>query len=131
MIEGDATHPVGPGNKIIVHICNDKGYWGGGFTGSLSVRWLRPQIAYQHYKCLHAEDEDLELGGWYSLSMWTMTSGLPTLSDSTELDVALCHPFGITLFAKAYDGSREWLVKLELRFTCRKLVVAWRVAIGM
>jgi O-acetyl-ADP-ribose deacetylase (regulator of RNase III) len=62
MIEGDATHPVGPGNKIIVHICNDKGYWGAGFTGSLSVRWLRPQIAYQHYKCLHAEDDDLELG---------------------------------------------------------------------
>ena len=35
---GDATEPVGAGRKIIAHICNDRGIWGGGFTGALSKK---------------------------------------------------------------------------------------------
>jgi len=59
---GDATHPAGSGNKIIVHICNDIGHWGGGFTGAISRRWLKPQMAYHHFHTLHDTDRPMELG---------------------------------------------------------------------
>jgi O-acetyl-ADP-ribose deacetylase (regulator of RNase III) len=32
---------------IIVHVCNDKSAWNGGFTGALSDRWIKPKIAYR------------------------------------------------------------------------------------
>jgi O-acetyl-ADP-ribose deacetylase (regulator of RNase III) len=35
-VQGDATRPQGPGNKIIVHICNDVGGWGKGFVLTLA-----------------------------------------------------------------------------------------------
>ena len=38
-ITGDASEPIGTGNKIIVHICNDKGKWGKGFVMALSHKW--------------------------------------------------------------------------------------------
>ena len=40
---GDATQPVGEGNKIIVHVCNDIGAWGAGFVLALSKRWKLPE----------------------------------------------------------------------------------------
>lgn len=48
-IKGDATHPVGDGNKIIVHICNDVGAWGAGFVVALSARWDAPEIQYRDW----------------------------------------------------------------------------------
>lgn len=38
-LKGDATNLVIPGNKIIVHICNDIGAWGKGFVLAVSKRW--------------------------------------------------------------------------------------------
>ncbi len=38
-IKGDATEPIGEGRKLIVHICNDIGAWGAGFTGALDNKW--------------------------------------------------------------------------------------------
>ena len=35
-VNGDATLPVGGGNKIIAHVCNNVGAWGKGFVLSLS-----------------------------------------------------------------------------------------------
>jgi O-acetyl-ADP-ribose deacetylase (regulator of RNase III) len=49
-IEGDATNPIGQGNKIIVHICNDKGGWGKGFVLALSRKWSAPE---QQYRAWH------------------------------------------------------------------------------
>ncbi|MDR1285894.1 MAG: hypothetical protein LBJ88_06815 [Campylobacteraceae bacterium] len=46
IIIGDATNPIGDGNKIIAHICNDIGGWGEGFVLSISKRWIKPQEAY-------------------------------------------------------------------------------------
>lgn len=43
---GDATAPIGEGNKLIVHCCNDIGAWGAGFVIALSRRWLTPQQEY-------------------------------------------------------------------------------------
>jgi len=40
---GDAAHPLGNGNKIIAHVCNDGGRWGNGFMLALSKRWRRPR----------------------------------------------------------------------------------------
>ena len=46
-IIGDATEPVGPGTKIIVHVCNDVGGWGRGFVMALSRRWPEPEQCYR------------------------------------------------------------------------------------
>lgn len=52
-IEGDATSPVGDGNKIIVHCCNDIGVWGAGFVLALSAKWSDPENGYKQW---HAND---------------------------------------------------------------------------
>jgi O-acetyl-ADP-ribose deacetylase (regulator of RNase III) len=46
---GDATAPIGEGNKIIVHICNDIGGWGAGFVVALSRRWAGPEEEYRKW----------------------------------------------------------------------------------
>ena len=45
-LTGDATAPVGTGNKVIAHICNDIGAWGAGFVLALSKRWPQPKEEY-------------------------------------------------------------------------------------
>lgn len=46
-IKGDATQPVGDGQKIIVHVCNNIGGWGAGFVLALSKRWSEPEDVYR------------------------------------------------------------------------------------
>lgn len=46
-LKGDATEPVGWGNKIIVHICNDSGMWGAGFVLAISKKWSHVKSYYQ------------------------------------------------------------------------------------
>jgi len=41
-VNGDATEPVGDGNKIIVHICNDLGGRSKGFVLAISKKWAEP-----------------------------------------------------------------------------------------
>lgn len=45
-LKGDATYPQGLGNKVIVHICNNKGLWGKGFVLALDKRWDQPKDCY-------------------------------------------------------------------------------------
>ena len=47
--KGDATGPLSPGNKIIVHVCNDVGGWGKGFVLAISKRWPEPEKAYRQW----------------------------------------------------------------------------------
>lgn len=51
--KGDATRPVGEGEKIIIHVCNDSGAWGAGFVLALSRRWATPEEEYRKWanKC--------------------------------------------------------------------------------
>lgn len=49
-IQGDATAPIGEDNKIIAHICNDKGGWGAGFVMALSKKWKEPETKYRNKK---------------------------------------------------------------------------------
>ncbi len=48
-INGDATRPIGSGNRIITHCCNDRGYWNAGFVKALSRRWSKPERAYRRW----------------------------------------------------------------------------------
>lgn len=47
-VNGDATQPIGVGNKVIVHCCNDIGAWGAGFVMALSKRWSKPENDYRN-----------------------------------------------------------------------------------
>lgn len=58
-LKGDATHPTFPGNKLIVHICNDVGGWGKGFVLAISKRWKKPEIQYRDW---YKRDEQFALG---------------------------------------------------------------------
>jgi O-acetyl-ADP-ribose deacetylase (regulator of RNase III) len=44
---GDATAAIAEGNKLIAHVCNDRGGWGKGFVVAVSRRWPEPE---QHYR---------------------------------------------------------------------------------
>ncbi len=46
-LKGDATVPVGRGNRVICHVCNDIGGWGRGFVLALSKRWKEPETQYR------------------------------------------------------------------------------------
>ncbi len=44
---GDVTTPHSSGAALIVHICNDRGYWGAGFVLALGRRWPQAQAQYR------------------------------------------------------------------------------------
>ena len=46
-LKGDATQSIGEGCKIIIHICNDIGMWGAGFTKSLSKHYPKAEEVYR------------------------------------------------------------------------------------
>ncbi len=59
-VTGDATRPTEPpGNKVIVHVCNDVGGWGKGFVMALSKRWAEPEAKYREW---HERGQGFELG---------------------------------------------------------------------
>ncbi len=43
---GDATYPIGEGQKILPHVCNTIGGWGAGYVLALSKRWKEPEEFY-------------------------------------------------------------------------------------
>ena len=47
-LKGDATKPqVVDGDRLIVHICNNRGGWGRGFVVAISNRWKEPEQEYR------------------------------------------------------------------------------------
>lgn len=48
-LRGDATAPIGAGNKIVAHVCNDVGAWGSGFVLAVSRRWSEPEAQYRRW----------------------------------------------------------------------------------
>ncbi len=58
-VRGDATNPLGGGNKIICHCCNDRGGWGKGFVLALSKKWPGPEAEYRRW---HREGDNFALG---------------------------------------------------------------------
>jgi O-acetyl-ADP-ribose deacetylase (regulator of RNase III) len=55
-VKGDATRPIGDGNKMIIHCCNDINAFGAGFVLALNRRWYEPE------KRFHEDFGNLELG---------------------------------------------------------------------
>ena len=53
-ITGDATQPIGEGNKIIAHVCNDVGRWGKGFVLAISKRWPQPRAEFFKLHARHS-----------------------------------------------------------------------------
>jgi len=47
-VKGDATKPIGDGQKIIAHVCNDKGGWGAGFVLALNKISYKPMREYRN-----------------------------------------------------------------------------------
>jgi O-acetyl-ADP-ribose deacetylase (regulator of RNase III) len=58
---GDATQPIGPGPKYIVHCCNDIGVWGRGFVLAVSKRWPWVRDEYKSW-FFDRKDTLFELG---------------------------------------------------------------------
>ncbi len=58
-LKGDATQPIGNGNKVIVHVCNDIGAWGRGFVVAVSRRWKEPE---KKFRAWAQSGEKFELG---------------------------------------------------------------------
>jgi O-acetyl-ADP-ribose deacetylase (regulator of RNase III) len=56
-IIGDATYPIGEGNKILCHVVNNKSRWGRGFVLAVSKRWTKPEAMYREMNV-----RDLQLG---------------------------------------------------------------------
>lgn len=48
-VTGDATDPIGDGDKIIAHVCNNRGGWGAGFVVALSKKWSEPEAQYRRW----------------------------------------------------------------------------------
>jgi O-acetyl-ADP-ribose deacetylase (regulator of RNase III) len=48
-VKGDATAPIGGGQKVICHLCNDKNAWGCGFVLALSKKWQLPELNYREW----------------------------------------------------------------------------------
>jgi len=51
-VTGDATEPIGGGEKLICHVCNDMGGWGSGFVLAISRKWKGPE---RRYRALYTE----------------------------------------------------------------------------
>lgn len=55
-VVGDATIPTGDGPRLIVHVCNDRGAWGAGFSGAISRRWTAPEQDYRAWSRTRRKD---------------------------------------------------------------------------
>jgi O-acetyl-ADP-ribose deacetylase (regulator of RNase III) len=58
-VVGDATNPVSTGRQIIVHCCNDAGFWNAGFVVALSARYYQPERDYRRWSI----QNDLHVAG--------------------------------------------------------------------
>jgi O-acetyl-ADP-ribose deacetylase (regulator of RNase III) len=52
-VVGDATNPASVGRQIIVHCCNDAGFWNAGFVRALSERYYQPERDYRRWSIEH------------------------------------------------------------------------------
>ena len=49
-LKGDALAPAETGQKLVLHICNDLGYWGAGFVMAISNKWSSPEKQYKAWQ---------------------------------------------------------------------------------
>jgi O-acetyl-ADP-ribose deacetylase (regulator of RNase III) len=102
---GDATMPVGPGTKIIVHICNDVGAWGAGFVLALSRRWPTPEAQFRSWARRPHGQPPFELG---AVQFVTVTADTTVANLIGQRDI--CPNSGIPPIR--YDAVRVGLTKI-------------------
>jgi O-acetyl-ADP-ribose deacetylase (regulator of RNase III) len=58
-VKGDVRKPLGSGNKIIIHCCNDIGVMGAGVAAAISQTWPDVKIEYKQW---HRSQKGFKLG---------------------------------------------------------------------
>ena len=58
-VSGDVRVPIGNGNKIIIHCCNDIGVMGAGVAAAIAQKWAIVKIQYKQW---HRSNKGFKLG---------------------------------------------------------------------
>lgn len=103
-VKGDATAPVGGGNRIICHVCNDIGGWGKGFVLAISKRWKEPEAQYRTWHT-QGESNNFRLG---AIQLVRVTPDIEVANMIAQRDVRLVA--GVPPIR--YDALRECLATL-------------------
>jgi len=111
-LTGDATQPVGGGHKLIIHVCNDVGAWGRGFTTSLNYRWPVVEMAFRAW---HLGSTDLErLKAFMTGSFKLGAVQFVDVNDAiTIANMVAQHGLGRANEPIRYDALRECLGHVE------------------
>ena len=81
---GDATVPEAGGHRMIIHIVNDEGVWGGGFVSALGKRWPRSHTEYRRW---YIARRDFKLGNVLEVNLRSDTTIVHMMAQSgTEPD---------------------------------------------
>lgn len=85
-VKGDATAPVGSGLRCILHVCNNVGAWGRGFSGAVSKRWKKPEEVFRFFSPLPLNDVQIVLvePDLYVVNM-VAQKGLPSATNPQPL----------------------------------------------
>jgi O-acetyl-ADP-ribose deacetylase (regulator of RNase III) len=103
-IKGDATSPVGEGNKVIAHICNDIGAWGAGFVMALSRKWSRPEQIYKTFTKVGLILGDIQLASVEKdITVINMIAQTGTISRPKDKDLPPIR----------YEALKECLIKVN------------------
>ena len=127
--DGDATNPIGQGNKIIVHICNYNGGWGKGFVLALSRKWSAPE---QHYRGWHKGQGSIPLAlGHVQFVQVARDLWVANLMGNTEYGgKGLRHRFDTRQFARDWRASPGKPGTFRPLSTCHGSVAAWLAESG-
>jgi O-acetyl-ADP-ribose deacetylase (regulator of RNase III) len=104
VLKGDATAPVGGGNRIICHVCNDIGGWGKGFVLAISKRWKEPEAQYRAWHT-QGESSNFRLG---AIQLVRVTPDIEVANMIAQRDVR--QVAGVPPIR--YDALRECLATL-------------------
>lgn len=108
-LNGDATAPATPGNKIIAHICNDIGGWGKGFVLAISKKWTEPEENF--YKWVE-DGEDFRLG---EIQMVPVTQDITICNMIGQRDIVPDKTGRPPIRYEAVEESLEKLSRLALK----------------
>lgn len=118
-VVGDATSPLGPGPKVIVHVCNDAGKWGKGFVLAVSKKWPKAEATYRAWYRQEG-DSPFELG-----QVQYVEVGYP---DSVAAEAS--RPFATRPLLRDSPGWRRLPHRRTPPSTCRESAAAWPAANG-
>lgn len=103
-LEGDATHPIGDGTRIIAHVCNNQGGWGAGFVVALGRRYPEAEAAYRRWsdwaQLPLGETQFVYVGGDVYVANMVAQDGYKTAGNPT--------PLKINALERCLGLVREW-----------------------